>query len=408
MRDARSSLANWLLRHRPETASATGGPNIEDRPNGTGRQDIARRPNAVAQPTVAADPGATRAATAAADVELTLRRHGERLTPDPDAMSRIRDAVLAAFESAQVARLAGAGDPGAVEPAAAAGSASLARRPRGRLGGFLGQPLRLRIAAGFAAAAVLAGGTGAALAASAAGGPLYTTRLDVEALTLPPAGTAAWFEAEIERLGARLGEAQSAARADNAPAVEAAVHAYESILSQTVTATGAGLTAPDVAPTSVPPGLAHALDRHEALLSSLIDRAPAAAQPALRAALGQVGKAAAAAAGPGNSQPGAASGPVATPSPRPGNAGNPPGLDRTHAPVVHPPKKGGGSAPGAAASPEAVSSRSWTAGARLASTATDASASRQARGSAHSRARTNGRGTMLAGYSTASMGPRER
>jgi hypothetical protein len=389
MRDARPSLSDWLRRHRAQAPTP-------------GRPDTTGRPLAVARDSVAGEPRATSgAAIAAADVEIALRHHGDRLAPDPQAMDRVRAAVLATFEAAQVARLAGPEDPADLEPAAATGGASPTPRSRGRLSGFLGQPLRLRIAGGLAAAAVLAGGTGAALAASAPGGPLYTTRLDVEALTLPPSGTAAWFEAEISRLGARLGEAQSAARADNAPAVEAAVHAYESILSQTVTATETGLAAPDAAPTSVPPGLAHALDRHEALLSSLIDRAPAAAQPALRAALGQVGKAAAAAAGPGHPQPGPASGPLATPSPRPGNAGNPPGLDRTHAPVVHPPKKGGGSAPGTTASPEALSSRSWTAATRLASTTPVVTTPTETRGS--SRGHAGGRGTMLAGFTTASM-----
>ncbi len=118
-----------------------------------------------------------------------LYRHaGEALSPDPEAMARVRVAVLASFESAHAARLAGVEAPGATGAAGPAAAAGASRAPwRLRLpAGLLRQPMRIRIATGVATAALLAGGAGAVFAASAPGGPLYTTRLDVEALALPP------------------------------------------------------------------------------------------------------------------------------------------------------------------------------------------------------------------------------
>ncbi len=191
-------------------------------------------------------------------------------------------------------------------------------------------PVSVRRAGAVALAGVLLlGGAGAAVATSGPGGPLYPTRLELETLGLPPAGSAAWFAAEAGRLDARLREAERAAQANDTPAVEAALGAYRGILAQTVA------QADDAAPGSVPPGLTHALDRHAALLSALLARVPAQARPALRAALGQLERAVAAAGSPApTEQPGLGAGHNGAPATAaPGRAGVAPGHQRTHPPA---------------------------------------------------------------------------
>jgi hypothetical protein len=263
-----------------------------------------------------------------------LQRHAtEMLSPDPTALARMRSELLAAFDAAASGAEAIPAGADAAKPGTGAATGRARRR---RWSMAAATSLRVRAAALVTAVAVLAGGAGVVYAASAPGGPLYTTRLDIEALTLPPAGTAAWYSAELGRLGARLSEAESATTADNAPAVEAAAQAYQAILSQTVTATSRSATGSngDSSAGRVPPGLTRALDRHEAVLSALLQSAPAAAQPALRAALSQVGKAASAGQ-PEPAGPGVATGPQATAPAGPGRAGNPPGFDKNHARPSH-------------------------------------------------------------------------
>ncbi len=254
------------------------------------------------------------------------------IDPDPASLARGRAAVVARFDRAA----ADWGHDTDARPAGATvGTGARARSATRRTWPWSGARLRVRVAAGLAGAALLVSGAGAAFAASGPGGPLYATRLDIEALTLPPAGSTAWFDAEAGRLGARLNEAENAAGADNTSAVEAAVGAYRSILSQTVAA------ADSSAPGTVPPGLTRALDRHEELLSSLLARAPAQAQAALRAALGELQGAGVASGSPSlSSKPGTGTAPNKATSPAAGN----PGSQRTHPPADHtpPPKNRGG------------------------------------------------------------------
>ncbi len=243
-------------------------------------------------------PGPDAAAGDDADTLVdVLRRHAQAsASADPPALDRIRSHVLGSFAAAQSGR--------AAAPARS--------------------PVRVR-AAVLLAVAVLLVVSGGALAASAPGGPLYATRIDIESLTLPNAGTPAWYRAEIGRLGDRVDEVQSAVRSDNPAAVEAAAGAYQSILAQT-------LDQPATSPGDIPPGLTRALDQHADLMQSLIPRAPAPAQAALRTALGHLKQAVAAvgqrngSAGEGS---GKGSGPAATA--HPGRAGTPPAKGRSQA-----------------------------------------------------------------------------
>ena len=279
------------------------------------------------------------------------RYAGAALDADPGTLARGRDALVARFLQAPGSRAIV--DPRADRRASA---------PR-RWVAPTPSRLRTRVAAGLAAALLVVAGAGATVAASGPGGPLYTTRVALEALSLPPAGSSAWYSAEAVRLGDRLAEAEHASASDNVTAVEAAVQAYQSILSQTVSGTTASASA------SIPPGLARALDRHEAILERLLDRAPSRARPALEAALGQlqatVGTGSPAlSTGPGRA-PGSSGSSATTPghAVAPGASAGPgtstaPGRGRAPAPAgATPPAKGRGdkgSAPGATAEPAAV------------------------------------------------------
>ncbi len=314
------------------------------------RQRDARQPDARQRDARQIRPGAV-----SSPVERALEQYARaELEPDPASLARGRAAIVVRFDRAAAAwgpttdaRPAGATDAVAVGPGARAGAAA------GRTWPWSGAPLRVRMAAALAGAALVVSGAGAAFAASGPGGPLYATRLDIETFTLPPAGSAAWFNAETGRLGARLSEAESAAGAGNANAVEAAVGAYRSILSQTVAA------ADTSAPGTVPPGLTRALDRHAELLSSLLARAPAQAHAALRAALGELQGAVAASGSPSlSSTPGSGTAPGNATPPAAGNPGSAAGPQRTHPPAAHtpPPKSRGGKGaePSPTATPEAA------------------------------------------------------
>lgn len=248
------------------------------------------------------------------------------LDPDAAALARGRWASIRQFQRA-------------AQESAQAGSAI--GRPLGKSWGWKRTGIRTRVAAGLAGLVLVLGGTGIAVAASAPGGPLYATRLNIETLTLPAKGSSAWFSAEAERLSSRVSEAESAARADNLPGVEAAVAAYSAILSQTVAEAHATPSA------TVPPGLSVALDRHEQLLSSLLARVPPQAQPALRNALGKLRQAVKASGAPGVPT-GSASGkaPGQSNGAGPGRPGATPGHERVR-PSPPASKHAGGREPGA-------------------------------------------------------------
>ncbi len=285
-------------------------------------------------------------------VERALERYARtELEADQASLARGRATILARFDLA-----AGTWSPvtdarGAGMPVGADGGP---RGVAGRYWPWSGARPRVRMAAALAGAALLVAVSGAAFAASGPGGPLYTARLDIEAITLPPTGSTAWFSAETGRLSARLSEAEGAAASDNASAVEAAVGAYRTILSQTITAADTSTHG------AVPPGLTRALDRHAELLSSLLARAPKQAQAALRAALGELQGAVDASGSPSlSSKPGTGITPGMTTPPGTGNPGAAPGPLRTPAPALHaqPPKSHGGKGaqPTPTPTPEAVS-----------------------------------------------------
>ena len=270
-------------------------------------------------------------------VERALEQYARtELEPDPASLARGRAEIVARFTRAADSRGPATDALPAATPAGAGGRS---RGASGRSWPWSGAPVRVRMAAALAGAALLVSVSGAAFAASGPGGPLYTTRLDFEAFTLPPSGTAAWFSAETGRLSARLSEAQGAAASDDATAVEAAVGAYRSILSQTIKA------ADTSTPGTVPPGLTRALDRHEELLSTLLARAPKQARAALRAALGELQGAVGASGSPSlSSGPGTGTAPNTTTPPDAGSPGAAPGPRHTHPPVPHtqPSKNRGG------------------------------------------------------------------
>lgn len=139
-----------------------------------------------------------------------------RLSPDPRAVARTRARVMREarlqFEAARIAAH--------VVPAM-----TMAQR----------RPLARRLAMPLLAASVWVGIAVGSVAAAQAGGPLYPTRLWIEAATLPAAAPDR-ATAEISRLDARLGDAMSAAARGDTGAVAAALEAYRAIADEAITA----------------------------------------------------------------------------------------------------------------------------------------------------------------------------
>ena len=159
------------------------------------------------------------------ELERLIERYGRvRLDPSPAQSRRARAAVM---EEAWRRRLA----PELAEAAARTAAAPGRRGPFASWGG--------RRLGGALAAAVLAGlmvGS-SAFAASRAGGPLYDTRLSLEALTLP-SDPSTRLDAELARAQTRIAEiAEAASRGDDG-AVNAAVRAYASTLTDLDAETG--------------------------------------------------------------------------------------------------------------------------------------------------------------------------
>ncbi len=149
-----------------------------------------------------------------------------RLSPDLGASSRMRARVLAvAHRQANLARADAALSVvhGRGMPFSTPAADRMARRA-----GSAGARLRRPLAATLAAALVLGGAAGTALAAQA-GGALYEPRVWIETLTLPsdPSTRAV---AELERLESRLREADQATRNGDAAGAAAALAAYERIM----------------------------------------------------------------------------------------------------------------------------------------------------------------------------------
>ncbi len=201
-------------------------------------------------------------ASIGADLELEQRldRYAQvRLTPSAASVARTRARVM------REARLgfAAMAEPRPAVPVVEFGG-PIARRNRRKV---------LRRAGGLLVAAALSlGVVGGAMAASRAGGPLYDTRVWLEALTLPsdPGGRA---DGEVARLEARLEEVLVAARSGDPAAVDAALDAYESIAAEAVAGAGANVAALEV--------LRQALDRHVAVLQLIAAKVPSQARDAI-------------------------------------------------------------------------------------------------------------------------------
>lgn len=207
----------------------------------------------------------------AGELGRTLEAYARaRLSPDAAATARMRSRVL------REARLrAEAPSEARDERAPATLAAGSTRRPRGFLALLA------------AAVALLALTVGSVLAAP--GGPLYAARLAIEEALLPAAAEAR-ATAEIRRLDARLSEVVQAAGSNNVAAVASALDAYHHIVDEALAATGPTSDAAAV--------LEDALERHVAVLRSLLDTAPPSAQDALRHAIERSGEVAGRITGP--------------------------------------------------------------------------------------------------------------
>ena len=211
--------------------------------------------------------------------DARLRRRLEayadvRLSPDLVTSSRMRARVLAvAHRHADLARADAAltvvhGHGTTSTPAAD----RLARRAGSR-----GARLRRPLTAMLAAAIVVGGGAGTALAAQA-GGALYEPRVWIETLTLPsdPSSRAV---AELARLEARLLEADAATRAGDGAGAAAALAAYERIMEA---ASEAAIAADDDVAVAI---LEAGVSRNVEVLQALAQQVPAGAAEAISRAV---------------------------------------------------------------------------------------------------------------------------
>lgn len=188
-----------------------------------------------------------------------------RLTPSLTATARMRANVLNAARRQVVA----AADTSFVVPAPIATLADEVRIRAARRAW-------LRPAAALFAGCLTLGLLGGTAFAASPGGLLYTARLWTEMATLP-AEVDARATAEVSRLDARIQEAQQAVAVGDAPATEAALVAYSSIVVEAAGGTQGDPTANAAIESSV--------RRHIAILTLLIDRVPEAARAALEQAL---------------------------------------------------------------------------------------------------------------------------
>jgi hypothetical protein len=191
------------------------------------------------------------------ELEQRLDRYARvRLSPDPDAVARMRARVM---REARLDFAARAQRRVVVE--AAAGRS----RTQSRL---------FRRAAGLLAAAGLSVGVAAgAMAASQAGGPLYPARVALEALALPADG-AMRGEAELTRLEARMHEILAAVAAGDKGAVEAALRAYGAIADEALAGAGDDAALLD--------RIRLALGRHVAILAGVALNVPDEARAAIQ------------------------------------------------------------------------------------------------------------------------------
>jgi uncharacterized membrane protein YgcG len=192
-----------------------------------------------------------------------------RLEPTVAATSRMRAAVMVAAHRQAAVRAADAA--GAVPLAMPAPARSL------RPSWLDAVAWRRPAAAIFAGCLTLALLAGTAVAVRP-GGLLYPARVWTEAANLPAAADQlARAEAEIQRLGARLDEAEAAAAAGDGPATVAAVEAYATIVTEAAAGTAGDPAAEDA--------LQLTIERHVAILSQLAATVPGPVRAAIDHAL---------------------------------------------------------------------------------------------------------------------------
>jgi hypothetical protein len=189
-----------------------------------------------------------------------------RLTPSLDASIRMRMSVMGIAHR----RAALMAATPAVDAAPAITIAVTAERSRSAARAWR------RPAAALAAASLALALVTGTVYASKAGGLLYTSRIWVEMANLP-ANVIDRAHAEIGRLDARIQEAQEASTAGDAPAAQAALAAYSSIVIEA----GQG-SAGD--PTAIA-AIEIAISRHVVVLTALADNVPLPARAAVQRAL---------------------------------------------------------------------------------------------------------------------------
>lgn len=261
-----------------------------------------------------------------------------RLEPDPAATRRIRAAVMSEAWRRHLA---------------AESSAAASRRTRSRVpfAGWSARRLGTTVTAAVLTGLLLAG---TVFAGSRAGGPLYDTRLALETALLP-SDPEARVQAELAMAQTRLAEASQAAVAGDAPAFEAALTGYATVVD--------GLA--DTVGGPADRALA-AVQLHLEVLRALRERTPERASPGLDRALerssGAVERLEQAGAGGNGGTPGA--GP-AEPTAKPGRTPKPakspaPTVDPTDAPPepATTPKPGNTPKPGATPKPGKTASPS--------------------------------------------------
>ncbi len=195
--------------------------------------------------------------TATDEMEQRLRVYADaRLSPTPEAVERMRAAI--------VARAAGATAMRDV------------RRSSGAVVRRSWWPIRSRRAVGALLAASLTVGSAAAVFGATPGSPLYGTRLWLETLTLPVSGDAR-IDAQVVQLDQRDAEVEQASSGQDAAAVTAALAAFDEEMAAAVRDAG-----------NDPSKLAHleaVLQKHITVLEGVLANAPAAAVPAIEAAI---------------------------------------------------------------------------------------------------------------------------
>ena len=194
-----------------------------------------------------------------------------RLSPNPDAVARMRGRVMAA-----VAASATRGTP---VVASATDATAAADTPVARIVPFrqlrLGRPPRTLTALLAATLSMLL--LSGVAAAGTAGGPLYGVRIWIESASLPSQADAR-ADAELDRLEARIDDALRAAGSGNGRGVNAALAAYDEILTDALDAASRG----ELDHTE---RLIVALNHHRAVLIDLLGRVPEQARDAIARAI---------------------------------------------------------------------------------------------------------------------------